>query len=417
MLQVDDGLFVLPVGLDDHALEVGAGDAPGARFLLEYAEALVASLAGALPLLLVESGGSRLLLGNGATQLAHALTAGEHERLKAGARKRGNGEELVTVLEGGHLERLDTIGHAGGIALVGDDDLRTIGQVGCIAAELIVDDAVILERIAALIAARNVDHVQDQGRALDMTQELMAQALALGRALDETRDVGNDIGILAGTHHAEIGHERGERVVGDLGASGAHAGDERGLTDTRETHEGRIGHELHLELDPVLDGGLALLSKRRSTARGSHEVRVAQTAGTTGSHHDALPVVREVGQVVGGLHRRGIKLADDGAHGHLEDKVLAVGAVFARTLAVRAGLGAEMMLESIIDERRKLGVGLDDDIAAMTAVAAVGAAFGNKGLTAERHAAGAAVAALDVDAANIGELGHSPSLYVDKPHV
>ena len=50
--------------------------------------------------------------------------------LKAGARKRGNGEEFVTVLEGGHLERLDAIGHAGGIALVGDDDLRTIGKGG-----------------------------------------------------------------------------------------------------------------------------------------------------------------------------------------------------------------------------------------------------------------------------------------------
>ena len=53
VLQVDDGLFVLPVGLDDHALEIGAGDALSARLLLEYTETLVASLAGALPLLLV----------------------------------------------------------------------------------------------------------------------------------------------------------------------------------------------------------------------------------------------------------------------------------------------------------------------------------------------------------------------------
>ena len=45
---------------------------------------------------------------------------------------------------------------------------------------------------------------------------------------------------------------------------------------------------------------------------------------------------------------------------------------------MRAGLRAEMMLESIIDERRKLGVGLDDDIAAMAAVAAVGSALGTK---------------------------------------
>ena len=48
----------------------------------------------------------------------------------------------------------------------------------------------------------------------------------------------------------------------------------------------------------------------------------------------------------------------------------------------------------------------------MTAVAAVGTALGNICLTAERHAASAAVAALDIDAANIGKLGHLRILLV-----
>ena len=69
--------------------------------------------------------------------------------------------------------------------------------------------------------------MHDQGRTLNVAQELVTQALALARALDETGDVGNDVRIFAGTHHAEIRHERGKRVVGDLGAGGTHARDER----------------------------------------------------------------------------------------------------------------------------------------------------------------------------------------------
>ena len=71
---------------------------------------------------------------------------------------------------------------------------------------------------------------------------------------------------------------------------------------------------------------------------------------------------------------------------------------------MRAALGTEMMLKAVIDQRGQLSIGLDDDIAATTAVAAIGAALGNKGLTPKRHAAGSAVAAAHVDAANIGEL-------------
>ena len=38
---------------------------------------------------------------------------------------------------------------------------------------------------------------------------------------------------------------------------------------------------------------------------------------------------------------------------------------------MRSALGTEVMLKSVIDQRGKLSVGLDDDIAATTAVAAI----------------------------------------------
>lgn len=69
--------------------------------------------------------------------------------------------------------------------------------------------------------------MHDQGRTLNVAQELVTQALTLARAFDKTGDVSNDVRIFAGTHHAEVRHERGKRVVGNLGAGGTHARNER----------------------------------------------------------------------------------------------------------------------------------------------------------------------------------------------
>ena len=59
-----------------------------------------------------------------------------------------------------------------------------------------------------------------------MAQELMAQATALARTLNKTRNIGDNIGVFAGTYHTQVGHERGKRIVGDLGSGGTHARDE-----------------------------------------------------------------------------------------------------------------------------------------------------------------------------------------------
>ena len=70
-----------------------------------------------------------------------------------------------------------------------------------------------------------------------------------------------------------------------------------------------------------------------------------------------------------------------------------------------------MVLEAVFDERGQAGIGLDHDVAAVTAVAAVRTALRHMGLAAKRHAAGAAVAAFDMDAYFIDE--HGWYLYFD----
>ena len=154
----------------------------------------------------------------------------------------------------------------------------------------------------------------------------------------------------------------------------------------------------------MLLGRLAQLSERGRAAHRRHKVRVAQTTGTAGRHDYALAIVYEVGNLEHRGLRLGVELAYHGTHGNLQDQILAAFTVTTGTLPVRAALGAEVMLKAVIDQRRQLGIGLDDDIAATTAVAAIGAALGDKCLAPKRHASGSAVAAAHVNAADIGEL-------------
>ena len=154
----------------------------------------------------------------------------------------------------------------------------------------------------------------------------------------------------------------------------------------------------------MLLGRLAQLSEGGRAAHRRHKVRIAQATGTAGSHDDALAIVHQVGNLEHRGLRLGIELTHHGAHGDFQNEVLAALAVAAGALTMCAALGAEVMLKAVVDQRRQLSIGLDDDIAATTAVAAIGAALRYKGLTPKRHAAGSAVAAAHVDAANIGEL-------------
>ena len=153
----------------------------------------------------------------------------------------------------------------------------------------------------------------------------------------------------------------------------------------------------------MLKGGLTLLGKRGGAPHGGDEVRVSQAAATAGGHDHALPGLSKIGELAHGLLGLGVELADDRAKGDLKDKVGTVGAVTFGALAMGAALGAEVVLVAIIDERRELCVGNHHDVAAVAAVAAVGAALGDKRLAPEGHAARPAVAALDIDMREIGE--------------
>ena len=92
-----------------------------------------------------------------------------------------------------------------------------------------------------------------------------------------------------------------------------------------------------------------------------------------------------------------VALRHDGAHGNAEHEILAAGAGAVAALAVLTAFGLVVTLVVIVEERGERRIGLEEDRATVTAVAAVGTAARDELLAPEGDAAGAPIAALDED--------------------
>ena len=152
-----------------------------------------------------------------------------------------------------HLGKLAGLGHVG---LVQHDDAGALGEwtatqglVGDILRELRLDGVEVAEGITAGVQGGAVDDVDQDRTAFHVPQELQAQALALARARDEPGHIGHGESLVAGDHHAKVGDQRREGVVGDLGPGRAQDRDQAGLAGRRVADQCYIGEGLQLEHD------------------------------------------------------------------------------------------------------------------------------------------------------------------------
>ena len=93
--------------------------------------------------------------------------------------------------------------------------------------------------------------VDEHAAALDVSEELVAEPGAVGGALDQPRDVGEDQLALVVVDRAEDRLERRERVVGDLGRRSGQAREQRGLAGVGQPDEPGVGQQPQLQLDPA----------------------------------------------------------------------------------------------------------------------------------------------------------------------
>ena len=242
--------------------------------------------------------------------------------------------------------------------------------------------------------------MEQRAAPLDVLQEAVPEARALGGAWDEAGNVGEDEArLVTDAHHAEVRRERRERVIRDLRLRARDRADERRLADVREAEETHVGHHLELEAELQLLAGLARLGAARGAVVRRREVDVAAPALAAARDDDArvrrVEIVEELVRVAH-VDLRTDRTADE----HLGGRpAVAVGA-----LAVLAVLAADRPPVREIEEGGEPLVGDEDDVRAASAVATGRAPERDELLAPERHDAVAAAAGHQIHVARIDEL-------------
>ena len=173
--------------------------------------------------------------------------------------------------------------------------------------------------------------------------------------------------------HAEVGGERGEGVVGDLGPGPADDADERRLAGVGVADDADVGQQLELELEVLLLArGPVLRVARRLVGRGG-EVDVAEAAAPAlGDHHARQPGPMSTSSSPVSASRTSVP------GGTRSTSVLAADAVHVAAVPLGAALGLVLADVAVVEQRGELGVDLEDHVAAVAAVAAGRAALGDE---------------------------------------
>ena len=161
--------------------------------------------------------------------------------------------------------------------------------------------------------------MQQQPRALQVAQELVAQARTFRCAFDQAWNVGNDKTLFrCHPHHPQIRVQRGEGVVCNLRARIGHCSNECGLACIGHAQKADIGQHLEFKLQVLLVARPARSLLARGAVDGAFKAHVAKTAITALGNGDDLARLQQFVQ-----HLAGFNVADDGAHGQLQCDVAA----------------------------------------------------------------------------------------------
>ena len=182
------------------------------------------------------------------------------------------------------------------VAFVEHDDLVALEQLGPVAPELAADRDVVGLQVAPLEQHRlDVEQMDQDARAFDVAQELVAESGAFAGPFDQTRNVGDDASPFVALDHPERRDERREGIVGDARLRSGDPAQQRRFTGVRESDEADVGHQLEREPDAPALAGLARRREVRGLARRGLEARIAEAAAAATRDDDALAVARQVG--------------------------------------------------------------------------------------------------------------------------
>jgi hypothetical protein len=155
------------------------------------------------------------------------------------------------------------------VDLVQHDQPRAVEQgrralVDRVGGELRLDHVEVADRVPARFQRGAVDHVHQHGAALHVPEELQAEAATQAGAGDQAGDVRDREPDLPGLDHAELGHQRRERVVGDLRPGRGQRRDQARLARAGEADEADVRDGLELQRDVAV---LPRLAEQREAGR------------------------------------------------------------------------------------------------------------------------------------------------------
>ena len=205
---------------------------------------------------------------------------------------------------------------------------------------------------------------------------------------------------------AESRLERGERIVGDLGAGPRQAPQQRRLAGVRQPHEPDVREQLQPQLERRLLAGQAVLGESRRLPGRGREAPVARAPAAAARDHDAL-CRRASGRGVIPRARSSTTVP----HGTLSSRSPPAAPWRCDPSPWPPRFALKWRWWRNCDRSRRPGSATQHDVAAAPAVAAVGAALGHVRLTAEADAAVAASSCLDVDCRAVVEHGPQPSAW------
>ena len=378
-------LVVIPVGHGCGPLDAFASDGPAFGRFFDLERVFIHRLQ--------DGHGFFTLDGRQLVENGHSPT---QQRLQVLARGRGDGDGFH-ALAGQFIPHLGpALPHFGDIHLVEANHLGFVGQLGIEQLQFLVDGL----KIAQRIGAEAVDQVDEHAGAFDVPQKVIPQTHARMRALDEAGDVGQHHILIIHHGHAQVGLQRGEGIVRDLGFGPGDGGQQGAFARVGHANDADVCDELQLQPQPALLARLALFGDAGGLIGGGAERVIAAAAPAAPGHQQLFARLQQLAQKFAGV--RVVNL-DAGRYGHFDG--LAAGALLVGAAAVLAPFGLEMHLERKMVQGVVAFAGDEVDVAPAAAAAARGPATGHEFLAAKRNDAVAAIAALDIDFCLVFEHG------------
>src|SRR6056297_3408329 len=221
--------------------------------------------------------------------------------------------------------------------------------------------------------------MQKQIGTLDVAQEAGPQPLPLTGTSDQAGDISYHQGFVTTIpHYPQIGYQGGKGIISNLGAGGRNGGNQGRLAGIGKTNQADIGKELQLQAQGFFVPGDARLGMTRGAVSAGGKTGIAAPSLTALDQQEFGVLAGQISQdFTAGV------IVDQGSRRHPQLQTLTTFAMHIFAHPRRTVLRAIMAHITIIKQGRKAPIDDKNHISATTAIAAIGAALGNKLLAPE----------------------------------